>query len=665
MLRFFAKLERSRNLVLIFFAALLLGSLVLFYIPNTPLAPGRAAASAGDENTVIAKVGSQEVKLKEYRTYLTNLSAAYTRGGALNPQMVKALGLDKQALDQLIEQKLIVDEGERLGLGGTDSEVSEEVQKMSAFLDPETGKFIGTEEYRRQLALRGESVADFERGVRDSILLSKMRDYLMSSAQVSDRAVEEEFRMNATKVGLVYAVVEKDKIKDKLKISDDELRAYYDAHKDEFKASDVVRKVEYLFIPTDKVAETLKLSDEELKAEYEKNKQTEPRVSIIKINVKAPQDEPTVKAKVDELAKRVKGTDTNPNPEDFAAVARGNSEDTASAAKGGDIGFVKKDPNRPNDWKQRAFFLKPGQVEGPFRDGNSWYFLKVTEERAIPFEEMRPTLVAGAKNRKAYSAASQLADKAYEKFTETKDIRKTAEAIAAELKVSPDSLIRTTPFFKNGDTLPEIGSNPAFEDAVSKLGKGEIGDKIGIPNGLAVPRVADTREKGAQLSFEEAKNQVDNVVRRQKEQTLVRDTAFAIVNQAKTADEFRELAKKNGLEVKTDENNLTSFPANSLATLQQIRAAVTPLKAGEVSKTPIKTGINYLIFAATSRTEPDLSQLATQRAAIRQRLQNEQGSLIYDAFVKSLRKRYDDQGKVKIYQDRVDAYINSVSQSQQ
>ncbi|HYE75016.1 MAG TPA: peptidyl-prolyl cis-trans isomerase, partial [Blastocatellia bacterium] len=649
MLRFFSKLEHSRKIVLIFFTAILLVGLVAFYIPDNPLTAGRVGAEPGDGETVVAKVGAQEIKLKDYRKVLQSYVSIYSRGGALNPQMIKALNLDTQALDQLIEQKVIINEGSRLGLIGSDTEVSDTIVKMSAFTDPETGKFIGLEEYRRQLALRGENIGDFEGAIREGVVLDKLRRYLMSSAQVSDRAIEEEFRQNNTKVSVVYAVVEKDKIKDKLKLSDEDLRAYYDSHKEEFKATDTVRQVEYLYIPTDKVAESLKLTDEDLKAAYEKNKQMEPRVSIIKINVKSgsAQDEQAAQAKINELALRVKGTESQ-KPEDFAAVARGNSEDTASAAKGGDIGFVKKDANRPNDWKQRAHFLKPGQIDGPFRDGNSWYLVKVSEERVIPFEEVKPTLVAGERNRRSYAEANKLADKAYELFTESKDIHKAATAMAADLKVPADSLIRKTPFFKNGDSLPEIGSNPAFEEAIGKLNKGEIGDKISIPGGFAIPRLIDTRDKGTQLSFEEAKNQVDNVFRRQRELTLVKDTAFSIINQSKTADEFKELVKQNGLELKTDDNNLTSYPASNLATLQQIRAAVTQVKAGEVSKVPIKVGVNYLIFAATSRTEPDLSQLAVQRDGIRERLMNEQGSMIYDAYVKGLRKRYDEQGKIKI-----------------
>lgn len=664
MLRFFSKLEHSRNIVLIFFSAILLISLVAFYIPNSPLAPGRAAESS-DGDKVVARVGTQEIKLKDFRKSMQSLMSIYSRGGALNPQMIKALNLDKQALDQLIEQKLMIDEGQRIGFNGSDTEVSDVVVKLPGFTDPETGKFIGLDEYRRQLALRGENIADFEQAIRDGVVLDKLRSYLMSSTQVSDRAVEDEFKQNNTKVSVVYAVVEKDKIKDKLKLTDDELLAYYNAHKDEFKATDTVRQVEYLFIPTDKVAESLKLTDQDLKAVYEKNKQMEPRVSIIKINVKSnsQQDEQAAQTKINELAQRVKGTDSQ-KPEDFAAVARGNSEDTASAAKGGDIGFIKKDANHPNEWRQRAHFLKVGQIDGPFRDGNSWYIMKITEERTIPFEEVKPTLIAGERNRRGYSEANKLADKAYELFTADKDIHKAAAAMAADLKTSPESLIRKTPFFKSGDSLPEIGNNQAFEEAISKLSKGEIGVKLSIPGGFAIPRLSDTREKGTQLTFEEAKNQVDNVFRRQRELTLVKDTAFSIINQAKSADAFKELVKQNGLELKTDENNLSGFPANNLTTLQQIRAAVSQVKAGEVSKVPIKTGVNYLIFAATSRTEPDLSQLATQRDALRERLQSEQGSMLYDAYVKGLRKKYDEQGKIKIDQKVIDSYISGLTQQQ-
>ncbi len=655
MIRFFSKFQRSRGLVVIFFSFALLISLVAFYaFPGSNLPLPFRDNSLTTDSTVVATVGSYEITLKDFRTMLENLGAVYSRGNTLPLATLKALGLDKQALDRLIEDRLVRAEADRLGIGATDREVSDEIIRMPGFSDPETGKFIGLEEYKRTLALRGENVEEFESKIRSSIAVEKVRNYLASAEQVSDREIEETYKKDYTEVELAYALVDNEKVRSRLKLTDEELRAYYESHKDQFKATEPVRKVEYIFIPTDKVAETIKLTEQQLREEYEQKKQYEPRVSIIKLNVLTPKDEEAVRAKIYELNQRVRGGPNIP-AEDFAAVARGNSQDP-SAAKGGDIGFIKKDPNRPSDWRQRAHGLKVGDIDGPFRDKDSWYLLKVTEQREVPFEQMRPTLVAGMRNRLAYAEASKLADKAYEKFIDYKDIRKVAEEIARELKVKPETLIRTTPFFKNGDTLPEIGSNPAFEEAVGTLKLGEIADKVGIPDGLAVPRLIDIREQGQQLTFEEARNQVENAVRSERERNLAQQIAQQILKQAKNAEEFQRLAKKERLEIKTD-TNFNSYTFPNLLTTQQARTAALALKEGEVAKAPIKVGVSYLIFAATKRKEADLSKLAAEREAIRQRLLSERRNLAYDTYVKAARKRYEESNKIKIYQDRIEAFF--------
>src|SRR5215475_2859012 len=231
------------------------------------------------------------------------------------------------------------------------------------------------------------------------------------------------------------------------------------------------------------VAKTLPVTDEELKKEYESNKQHEKRASIIKLNVMAASDEDTVKAKIDELAREVR----DPKGKDFATVAKGNSQDP-SAKQGGDIGWIKEEKNRPGQWRQRVYTndLEVGAIEGPFKDGRSWYLMKVTDKRDVPFDQMRDTLKATAQNNKAYKVANDLAQKAYEKATQYKDLRKAAEEVAGEIKVSPDSLLKSTPYFKTGDELKDLGDstssadNPAFDNAVSSLGKSDIGEKVSI-----------------------------------------------------------------------------------------------------------------------------------------------------------------------------------------
>lgn len=661
MLRFFAKFQRSSKVVLLVFSLVLLVSMLFFFLPNQTLPGMQGVGGTGDDDVIIAKVGSHDITLKEFRNQLLSTAQVYAQGRGVDPRLIRGMKLDQQTLDKLIEDRLMQSEAEKFGFTGTDQEVNDAVHAQ--FTDPETGRFIGAQEYLRRLRLNGQDPEEFERSIRNSFVANKMRMYLASGVQVSEKEAESEFKNNNTKVEVIYATIDKDKIKesDRPKPTDQEAQTYYDGHKDEFKATEPTRKVEYVFIPTEKV--TVTLTDEQLKAEYEKNKQKEPRVSVIKLNVLTPADDETVRKKISELKARAQG-DSAKQAEDFAALAKGNSQDP-SASKGGDIGWVKKDANRPNDWKQRAHGLSVGAMEGPFKEGGSWYLMKVTEERDIPFEEMKPTLVAGAKNRGQYAKASEIADKAYELFTANKDLRKTAEAIAAEMKVTPEELMRTTPYFKKGDTLPDIGSNPSFEKSVEELKKGDIADKIGIPNGIAVPRLVDVIEGGVQLTFEQARNQIDTKLQREKDVNAVQQKAAAYLAKAKTADELKALLKADGIEAKTDANNLSAIPFSSLQITKQIQTAVLATKENEVAKAPVKTGAGtYLIFAATKRTEADMAQFAVQKRAIQMQMEGERGSLVYDAFVRAARKRYEDAKKIWIDQKRIDQLIDSINANQ-
>ena len=657
MLRLFSKFQRSQKLVLTIFCLLLLVGLVIFYLPNTDLMPGNpnAGATAAADKTVIATVGSVEITLRELKNAVTSYGQRYSRAGQLPFSTLKALGADKEALDGLIANRLALAVAKDLGLTGTDREISEQV--LRSYVNPQTQQFVGKAEYIRSLALQGSTPSEYEESIRDGLSANKVRSYVMAGEQASDKEVEEAYKKDNTKVEVSYAVIDREKVKSKLKATDEELKAYYDSHKDSFKADKPTRKVDYLFVSTDQVAKTMTITDADLKAEYDTNKQFEFRVSVIRRDVLTYADEETVRAKINEINQRVRGSQSA-KAEDFAVVARGESQDP-SKTKGGDIGFIRKDPNKPGAWQQRVFSLKVGDIDGPFRDGQSYYLLKAAEQREVPFEAMKATLRAGVANRKAYTRASELADKAYEEATKTKDLRKGAEAIAAEMKQPVEALLKTTPYFKDGDALPEIGSNPAFEESVKELKKGDITVKVGIPNGMAVPQLADLLGEGAALTFEQARNQVENKWRDEKEPNVAFARAQYIISNAKSAAEFNALCKAEGLEVKTDSNfNNVTFPgqaAGGLQSSQVARNALFNLKEGEAVKTPVKFGVGgFMIFVATKRTEADMSQIGSAREDLRQRIVSDRQGLAYDAYIKAARKRYEDAGKIKIYQDRID-----------
>jgi peptidyl-prolyl cis-trans isomerase D len=604
--------------------------------------------------------------LKEYSRALANALSAFGRGNSLPLGIAKSIGYDKRALDDLISERLVIEEGRELNMTGADREVADAI--IRAFTNDQ-GAFVGRTEYLRRMKMSGLNVEEYEKDRRNDITARKVREFIVSPIQVSDREVEEKYKRDNTKVEAVYATVDREKIRSKFNPTEQDLRSYYDAHKDEFKADEKTRNVEYIFIPMKEVAKTLPVTEDELKKEYESNKQYEKRASVIKLNVLAASDEDTVKTKIDELARDVR----DPKGKDFAAVAKGHSQDP-SAKQGGDIGWIKEDKNKSRQWQQRIYTndLEKGAIEGPFKDGRSWYLMKVTDKREIPFDQQLPILKARIQNNNSYKKANDLAQKAYEKANQYKDLRKAAEEVAGEIKVSADSLLKTTPYFKDGDEQKDLGdsgghaNNPAFDTATSAIAEGGIGEKVSIPGGFAVPRVVDILDKGAAMSFEQARNQVENKYRQEKEPTFAQARAQEILNQSKSVEDFERLAKAEGLETKTDTNfDNYSFPGGSQGGSQaQARAALTSLKEGEAAKAPIKVGASYLIFAAKKRTEADLSKLPQEREGVRQGILSERQSLAYSAFIKAARKRYEEQGKIKIYQDQIDKFFKAAEAAQ-
>ena len=69
---------------------------------------------------------------------------------------------------------------------------------------------------------------------------------------------------------------------------------------------------------------------------------------------------------------------------DFAALARSNSTDTATASTGGELGWFTRLEVSPV-FADATFALNPGQISQPFKDGDNWHIVRVNEK-----DENRP-----------------------------------------------------------------------------------------------------------------------------------------------------------------------------------------------------------------------------------------------------------------------------------
>ena len=227
------------------------------------------------------------------------------------------------------------------------------------------------------------------------------------------------------------------------------------------------------------------------------NKQAGVKVQQILLKVARKDLDKQVEEKAKDLIKKARGTGTKATKEAFAELARGNSEDPATAKNGGFLSrLVKRNPNKPDALYDRALDMEPGDVSDiPIKYAGNWYILRRDESVQQTFEEAKPTLLVSSRNRRAYVVAAKLAERAQTRLKETKDPKKVAQELAAEANMSPAEMVRETPYIKPGDDVPEIGSNQQFEAAIAPLNNpNDVGERTGVKGGFAIPMFVEKRE---------------------------------------------------------------------------------------------------------------------------------------------------------------------------
>ena len=644
MLKLFSRLERTRNIVIIIFALLMGISLVVFY------APGRNSATASPltSKEVLATVNREEITVGD----LSLLKESYQQmfGGQIS---LAQLGGDKRLLDGLIRDRVISQEAARLGLSPSDAEVAESIRKQ--FSDS-SGKFVGFQRYKEVVTSRYGGVERFERQIRDSLAAEKLRAFITAGVRISDEEVQEDYKRKNTSFDLTYVPVAADKVAKRIQPSDEELQSYYDQHKEEFRISQPQKKIRYLFIDQAKVGEKLQISDEDLKAEYDKlspeNKQAGVRVQQIVLKVARPDLDTDVRAKADELVKKARGEQGNATEEAFAELARGNSEDSATAKNGGWLPApVKKNPNKPNDPLQQTIDMQPGQVSEPIKSGNAYYIFRRGESVPKTFEDAKKELLVSMRNRRAYAVAAQLAARAVEKIKETKDFQKTAQELAAEANMNPTQMVRETPFVKPGDDVPDIGSSPQFEQAIEPLNNpNDVGDRVSIKGGFGIPMLVEKRDPRVP-DFAEVKEKVLDRVRAEKAKSQLEQTARDLAGSANSAADLKAAAEKLGLEAKTAEGYKLGTPLGEAGTSPAADEVIYNLKAGEVTKNPIKIGETWVVIGATKRTEADLAEFSKEREQLTETALSTRRSQVFEDYITATLARLQRDGKVKIYDD--------------
>lgn len=643
MLKFFSRLEKTRNFVILFFGILLVLSMVFFGASVLDFRQNTTVSARSTEP--VAKVGDETVTVGDLVLQKENLGRLY---GGQAPA-------SKLLLDGLINQSVTSQEAERLGLTASDAEVAAAIREQNK---PEDGKPFDVKRYEQNVTEQFGSIKSYEDTVRDSISGQKLEAFITAGVNVSEDEILSDFQKKGAKFDLSYVAVSVPDLAQTIKPTDEELNKYFEANKANYYISQPQKKIKYIFVSTPKIGEKLQISEEDLKAEYEKLPEDKKQAGVqgqqIVLRIAKPEFETQVLEKANEIVARAR-KDGKISEQAFAELAQGQSEDAATARSGGKIpGLVKQNPNNPTDPYQRLLTLPEGDVSEPIKYGSNYYILRRGASVPKSFEDAKKELEVSLRNRRAYTAAAELAQKITDDLKQTKNVEATAQKFAAEANMNPKDMIRETDFLKPGDDVPNVGISPQFEEGITNLANpNDVGEKIPIKDGFGIPLLVESKP-ARDATFAEVKDKVVEAVKLEKARAQVEQIANDIASGAANAGALAAAAQSKGLKAQDSKNFILGSPLGSgpsAGTTEELQDAIFALKEGEVTKKPIQIGENYYIVGLNKREEAKMDEFAKQRDQLLQTALNQKRAQVFADYLAAIRRKMEDNKQIVIYKE--------------
>lgn len=584
----------------------------------------------GGGNNAVAKVGDTEISQQLYRQTLDQQRQRF----AQYPGLVDQPFFKQQILEALIDRALALETAQKAGYRIGDAQLGEQIRAIPAF--QKDGKFDPAR-YRELLARAGLSVPVFEGQERITAQLEQARAGFERTAFVSAAELARVAALAAQRRTIAYLVLKPALYAAKAKPSDQDVKNYYDAHKDRFMQPEQV-KVAYLQLSPDNLIRGITVTDAELRKAYADEAARfvapeERRASHILISVPpnaSAQQQQLALAKAEAIRAQLRAG------ADFAALARRDSQDPGSASKGGDLGYAARGTyTKPFD--QALFALKkPGDISAPIKTEFGYHIIKLTgikPEVRKSFSQVRAELAQSVRSRKAEDAVSKLTDRlqnlAYE---HPESLKPAADALGLKIEESG---------WFSRDGGPGIAANPkvvaaAFDPDVLKQTRNSDAIDAG-KDGWVVVRVIG-HKPATPKPLSQVRAEIEKTITGVREQEAADEAGSALLARARKGESLEALARASGATWVAQQVVIRDEKKGIDPQLLQAVFRVPHPTAGKpvVGGSSLQGG-GYAVFALTAVDAPDPAALKTAEADLKPLMQARDGASYYDEYLAGLR----------------------------
>jgi len=619
------------------------------------LIPGGTSSSlgfGGPGRGVIATIGDEQVTVTEVqRQARAMIRQQFPSGGEQASTLLPFFA--GQAAEQLINEKAMVAEARRLGLRTNDEELRDELQHgpAASVLFPD-GKFIGQEEYENLLQRNDLTVTQFEQDEKDRILIRKLRALVSSGVYVGEPEIRREFDHRNTKVKFDYAVLTQADIAKGLHPTEPELKAFYDRHKATYNNSiPEQRKIRYAVIDSSKMAAAAAVTEQDLQAYYDQHRdeyRVPEQVKVSHILIKTPLPAPGAKVddnaveaarkKAEDILKQVKSGG------DFAKLAEKNSDDTVSAKKGGELGWIGRGRTVP-EFEKAAFSLAKGETSDLVKSSYGFHIIRVEDKQNAHMKtlaEVRSEIADKVKQQKTARATEAAANTLLSQ-ARTDGLDKAAASKGAQLV--------TTDFFARTDSLPGLITAPQFTDAVFNQTEKAPPDVVQIPQGYVVFELLSIKPP-ATPSFDEIRSRVETEFKNERASILLQQKTQELSDRAKAGHDLKKAAKELGATLKTSDLVLPDGQVPDVGSMSGPASAIFGLNPGEISG-PLNSGQNGVVAQLVEKQQPTDQDYTEKKDQVRQSLLQSKQDELFALFVSNLRKDMETSKRLKVNQEEL------------
>jgi peptidyl-prolyl cis-trans isomerase D len=605
----------------------ILGAVILAFIPfGYGIYQDRRDAEVA---TVNGEPIRFEALTRQYNNLLDQVRNNF--GGSLNEETIKGLRLKEQALNQLIDQKLMLAEAAKLNFSVSNEELVDSIGRIEAF---QTAGVFDPQRYEYVLSRVRLTQEAFEDEQQSALLIDKLRNFVLSSVKVSDAEALEWYRWNNAEIDIRFVKFNANSYQG-IDPTEEEVRSYFDAHKDNYK-TEVELKARYLRIPPESFEKQVVISEDDIQVYYDGNpdeyqtpKTVEARHILIKVDSEA--DEQTVtktRQKAEEILKQSR------SGKDFAELAKKHSEGP-TAPNGGHLGSFRKEA-MVKPFSDQAFSMKAGDISDPVRTRFGWHIIKVekvNEETTVTIDAARDDIRRKLTDERARTLAYDMAELIYDNSFEGEDLVRNA----ADNKFS----IHETGYFTRKGPDKDIKDRVKFATAAFNLAVGDISAIQDFSDGYYILQITDKKEaRHPDFADVATKVRVDLIKEMQNEKA--REEAQAFLLTLKNGQSMADETAKLGLAVGSTGFFKRNAPLPKIGYDQKLMSAAFMLS--EQNRWPdevFEVNKDVYVIEFGGRKVPAESEFETEKANAKQGLLQQKQIRVVGDWIADVRKTSD------------------------